>query len=441
VDLLRRLVVVGVLTGVVVVPARAYGAAGALERSFGDDGKAVTDVLHGAFDSAYAVAQQPNGKLVVAGFAETQSGKRFLVLRYRVDGKLDKTFGSDGRVLTSFGGSFQQARDVAVTDAGIVVAGTANVGGRTAFALARYLADGSLDPAFGSGGRVLAHATSESMDSANALALVPGGDLLVAGSTLSPTATPSDFAVARFDSAGTIDTAFGSGGFATVDFSGRSDRAAGIARTPGGDVVLAGASEVDRDSDFALAEVDTASGAPVPDFGSNGSVRTPFGGGTPMAAEALDVAVLGNGKIVACGSAFQGPMIREHDAALARYLPDGSPDGSFGSGGRRILDVGMPGGDDIATSLAVQPNGKMVTAGTTSIKVWMNDHRIAVTRYRTDGSLDTSFGVHGTTTTDFGNGWDLARDLLITGSGSIVVVGEAGAPRGGDVAVVLYKAS
>jgi uncharacterized delta-60 repeat protein len=179
----------------------------------------------------------------------------------------------------------------------------------------------------------------------------------------------------------------------------------------------------------------------VPGFGTGGKVRTAFGGSTPMPAEALDVVALANGKIVACGSAFQGPMIREHDAALVRYLPDGTPDASFGAGGRRILDVGIPGGDDIATSLAVQSNGKIVTAGTTSTKVWMNDHRFAVTRYRTDGSLDTSFGMHGTVDTDFGNGWDLARDLLIAGDGTIVVVGEAGASRGGDVAVARYKSS
>jgi uncharacterized delta-60 repeat protein len=440
VSLLRRVVVAAVLAGVAIVPARAYGAAGALDRSFGDDGAALTDVLHGAFDTAYAEALQPNGKIVVVGFAENGSGERFLVLRYRTDGKLDKTFGTGGRVLTSFGGSFQQARDVVVTDAGIVVAGTANVNGRTAFAIARYRPDGSLDPSFGNGGRVLAHVTSQSMDTGSALLTLPGGDLLVAGSTLSPTDTPSDFAAARFDPSGTLVSGFGSGGFATVDFSGRSDRAAAAALTPGGDIVLAGASEVDRDSDFALAELD-GTGVPVPGFGSGGSLRTGFGGSTPTAAEALDVVALANGKIVACGSAFLGPMIREHDAALVRYLPDGTPDASFGSGGRRTTDVGIPGGDDIATSLAVQPNGKLVTAGTTSIKVWMNDHRFAVTRYRTDGSLDTSFGLHGTVDTDFGNGWDLARDVLIDADGRIVVAGEAGASRGGDVAVARYKAS
>jgi hypothetical protein len=66
-DRLRRLIVIAVLFGVAIVPARAYGVGGALDRSFGDDGRVVTDVLHGAFDTAYAVAQQPNGKLVVAG--------------------------------------------------------------------------------------------------------------------------------------------------------------------------------------------------------------------------------------------------------------------------------------------------------------------------------------------------------------------------------------
>jgi uncharacterized delta-60 repeat protein len=434
----RHLVAVAFLAAVVFVPAAAGGAAGDLDRSFGHDGVVVTDVLHGAFDTAYGIAEQSNGKIVVAGTVETTAGQRFCVVRYRTNGKLDRKFGGDGRVTTSFGGSFQQARDVAIQDGKIVVAGTADASGRAAFALARYLPDGTLDPAFGSSGRVLAHIGPGSIDSASALLILPSGDLVVAGSTLSPTSSPSDFAVARFDSTGALIPSFGGDGRVTVDFGEGDDRADTLSRTGGGGIVLAGSSELDGNSAFALAELHP-NGDLVPAFGTGGIVRTIFGGADPMPAEALGVATLQSGKVIAVGSVFVGPMSREHDAALARYRSDGSLDPTFGSGGLVTNDVGIPRGDDVATSVAIQANGKIVTAGSTSIKTFMFDHRFAVTRYLTDGTLDAGFGSDGSVTTDFGKGWDLARDVVVTDDGAILAAGEAGASRGGDIAVARYR--
>ncbi len=436
----RHVVAAVLLATVVFAPATASGAAGDLDRSFGHDGVAVTDVFHGAFDTAYGIVEQPNGKIVVAGTVETSAGERFCVLRYRANGKLDPTFGGDGRETTSFGGSFQQARDVAIQNGKIVVAGTAEASGGTAFALARYLPDGTLDPSFGSSGRVLAHIAAGSIDSASALLVLPSGDLVVAGSTLSPTSTPSDFAAARFDPSGTPMSSFGGDGTVTVDFGGRDDRATSLTRAAGGGIVLAGSSEVDGSSDFALAEL-RANGDPAPAFGTGGIERTTFGGADPVPSEALDVQTLPSGKLIAIGSVFVGPMIREHDAALARYRTDGSLDPTFGSGGLVTTDLGSPHGDDVAISVAIQANGKIVTAGTTSIKTFMYDHRFAVSRYLTDGTLDAGFGSGGSVTTDFGKGWDLARDVIVAGDGTILAAGEAGSSRGGDIAVARYRAA
>jgi uncharacterized delta-60 repeat protein len=436
----RHVVAAVLLVAAVLDPARASGAAGDLDRSFGHDGVAVTDVLHGAFDTAYGIVQQPNGKIVVAGTVETAAGERFCVLRYRANGRLDRAFGGDGRVTTSFGGSFQQARDVAIQSGKIVVAGTAEANGGTAFALARYLPDGTLDPSFGSSGRVLAHIAAGSTDSASALLVLPSGDLVVAGSTLSPTSTPSDFAAARFDPSGTPMASFGGDGTVTVDFGGRDDRATSLTRAAGGGIVLAGSSEVGGRSDFALAEL-RASGDPTPGFGTRGIVRTTFGGVKPVPSEALDVETLSSGKLIAVGSVFVGPMTREHDAALARYGSDGTLDPTFGSRGLVTTDLGSPHGDDVATSVAIQANGKIVTAGTTSFKTFMYDHRFAVSRYLTDGTLDAGFGSGGSVTTDFGKGWDLARDVILTGDGAILAAGEAGSSRGGDIAVARYRAT
>src|SRR5205823_5199649 len=139
----------------------------------------------------------------------------FAVARYNADGSLDTTFGSGGTVTTNFGpgATYDDADGVAIqSDGKIVVAGTCNRGGSdNVFAVARYNADGSLDSTFGSGGTVTTDfGLGGSDDSAYAVALQPDGKIVAAGATYLG-GVPGDFALARYNPDGTLDSTFGGG--------------------------------------------------------------------------------------------------------------------------------------------------------------------------------------------------------------------------------------
>jgi uncharacterized delta-60 repeat protein len=174
--------------GKIVVAGQAQGFAlarytpnGVLDPTFGSGGKVTTPTdRHGA--AALAVVRQRDGKIVASGFI----GAGFAVVRYNPDGSFDPTFGTGGTVITDFGGTQGAARSLVLQpDGRIVAAGSA--GGN--FALARYNLDGSLDPTFGTGGKVV---TSASPDGANAVVLQPDGRIVVAGSAA------GNFALARY---------------------------------------------------------------------------------------------------------------------------------------------------------------------------------------------------------------------------------------------------
>jgi len=211
----------------------------------------------GGSDYGFSVALQPDGKIVVAGYA----GGDFALARYNSDGALDTSFGSGGKVTTDFGGSYHpDGFSVALQpDGKIVVAGYA--GGD--FALARYNSDGALDTSFGSGGKVTTDFGGS--DAGYSVALQPDGKIVVAGYA------GLDFALARYNSDGALDTSFGTGGKVTTDFSGGRDVGYSVALQPDGKIVVAGYAGVD----FALARYNS-DGALDTSFGSGGKVTTDF---------------------------------------------------------------------------------------------------------------------------------------------------------------------
>lgn len=157
-----------------------------------------------------------------------------------------------------------------------------------------------------------------------------------------------------------------------------------------------------------------------PSFGRNGRVTTDL---APGSTTILGVAIQGNGKIVAagCASATANGCVTgdsSDDFALARYLPDGTLDESFGQGGIVVTD--FTGSSDVAHAVAVQGDGKLVVAGTS---VRADTPGFAVARYNRDGSLDPSFGEGGMAFTDFSGGGAYGLALALQWDGKIVVAG------------------
>ncbi len=373
-----------------VTSARA--AAGDLDPSFGTGGLVTTD-FGDRGDFALALATQQDGKIVVAGNSSTLdfSDTDFALARYNPDGGLDATFGGGGTVLSDFGSSIDAAFDVVIqSDGKVVAAGTSS----RDFAVARYRSDGSLDSTFGNGGLVTTDFGS--FDQATALTLQPDGKLVAVGVSV------GDFTLARYNSDGSLDTSFGSGGKVLTDF-GSFDQAFDVAVTTGGKIVVGGRTG----GDFALAQYE-ANGSLDASFGSGGKVTTNFGGTDQAFAIALDSA----GRITAAGTA-------SYDFALARYNSDGSSDASFGSSGTVTPDFSF-GSVDTAFGVVVQSDGRITAGGGTGAAAGSS---FALARYTSNGSLDLDFGSGGTVTTTFGHARNNANDIALQADGKVVAAG------------------
>ncbi len=298
-------------------------------------------------------------------------------------GSLDPTFDADGKLTTEIGeGTEDFVLAAAIQpDGKIVAAGVSYANGSMAAALVRYTKDGSLDTSFGLDGKVITPAVS-----AYAVAIQSDGKIVAAGDN-GPQA-----AVFRYNSDGSLDPSFGVGGIVSVSFYD-ADIAYAVALQPDGKIVIAGYGEgpffapQNHTTDFALARLN-ADGTLDASFGVGGKVIAPFGSGGFFADVANSVIIQGDGKIVAAGWAadFDYGYV-----ALVRLNSNGSFDNSFGNNGK-VLSYPV-GGNGWAVAATLQPDGKIVAAG--GYYNSETDLGFAITRYKTNGSLDTSFDTDG----------------------------------------------
>ncbi|MDZ8096182.1 MAG: DUF4347 domain-containing protein, partial [Nostoc sp. DedQUE05] len=373
------------------------------DTSFSSDGKVTTDLGFIAIDIGRSVALQTDGKIIVAG----DSNGDFALVRYNTDGSLDTSFNSNGKVTTDLGLlSIDIGYSLAIqADGKIIVAGTNG----TDFALARYNSNGSLDTSFSSDGKVTT-GFGLTIDIAHSTTVQADGKIIVAGTD------GTDFALARYNSNGSLDTSFSSDGKVTTDFGLLAiDIVYSTAVQADGKIIVAGVSN----GDFALARYNS-NGSLDTSFSSDGKVTTDFG------LLAIDIVystvVQADGKILVAGES-------NGDFALARYNSDGSLDTSFSSDGKVTTDFGLLP-NEIAYSLAVQADGKILVAG-------VSNNDFALVRYNSDGSIDTTFDNDGKVNTDLGLGLltlDIAYGLVQQPDGKIIVAGTDGT----DFAVVRY---
>jgi uncharacterized delta-60 repeat protein len=225
--------------------------AGELDPSFGAGGTVITD-FSGFEDLALALVAQSDGKILVAGDTVGPVNTiNFGLARYNNDGSLDASFGSDGKVVIDFFGSFDEAFAIALQpDNKIILAGTTHTSETgNNLALARFNSDGSLDTTFGSGGKVVTDRLLR-FDRAKAVALQPNGQILAGGVGIGSRGT-NDFAIARFNSDGALDSSFGTGGITMSDFSISPDEIEDIALQPDGKIIAVGNAR----NDFAVASI------------------------------------------------------------------------------------------------------------------------------------------------------------------------------------------
>lgn len=349
-----------------------------------------------------------------------QSQVDFALTRYNPDGSLDSTFGNNGKVTTDFFGGFDAAHGLAIQlDGKIVAVGTTGLD----FAVARYNPNGTLDTTFGAGGLVETDFDS-GIDVALAVA-INNKRITVAGLTYN--GVSSQFAVAQYLPDGTLDSLINNTGTITTSFTGGLDGADAVAIQPDGYIVVAGRAG----TAWGLARYDKEGELDFR-FGNGGLVITNFAGDTNSAG-AGEVLVQTDGKIIATGIAITGT---KKDFALARYNSDGTLDPTFNGTG--IVTTDFVGGDDSGQGAVLQPDGKIVVAGLAFVQVAT---QFALARYDSNGSLDPTFGANGKVLTDLPGVGEGANAIALQADGRIVVAGFANPGNTYDFAIARYNNS
>jgi uncharacterized delta-60 repeat protein len=325
---------------------------GSLDPTYGVAGKASTTAAGGIG----AMVLQTDGKAVVVG-------QRY-VARFTTSGSLDSSFGGNGVVPVSFTASSDELQGVALQpDGRIVVVGFAHVNGQIDFAVARFLSEGTLDGSFGTGGKVTTDFNGQ-VDEAWAALVQSDGSIVVAGHAATSTALGlnHDFAVARYTSAGVLDQGFGTGGKVTTNIGGRTDLAHAAALQADGKILLTGrvADGGGDDPDVALVRY-TTSGTPDPSFGTAGIQRIDLSNGSWD--EAADLMVQPDGTILVAVEAVVGGRF---DFEVARFTSGGSLDSGFGTQGLATVG-GFSTQNDVIRGLARQADGKIVVVGGTAL--------------------------------------------------------------------------
>jgi uncharacterized delta-60 repeat protein len=295
--------------------------------------------------------------------------------------------------------------------------------------LSRYLANGSLDTAFGTAGRVTIVADGGGDDTMQALALQSDGKIVVAGFTAPPGASNnSNFVALRYNTDGSVDTGFGSGGKVVTDFNGMRDQASAVMVQSDGKVVVAGFVTLGTPpvgvQDFAVVRY-LPNGTPDPAFGVGGKATLNVGGGLDFVSAA---ALQADGKIVVTGRVSTDGGSGNPDIGVARFLANGSPDLGFGTNGIVRIDFGIggvaPAGFDggkldLPNAVVIQPDGRILIGGRT------NESGVdssALVRLTSRGQLDTSFNNSGLLASSLTGE---VKGIALQADGKIVVAGSS----------------
>lgn len=382
----------------------AWAQAGQLDTTFATKGIFILNPI-GNQGGSTRVALQTDGKIVFAAASgdPQQSNNGIALVRLNADGTPDSSFGTAGVVV--FGVEHTVPVGVAIQADGKIVVGSAaaqHVDGGASFGLARFNSNGSADPSFGTGGQVFGGTIRGA-----ALALQPDGKILLTGGS----------ALARFDSNGQLDSTFANGGLTALP------------------IILAGAIGLQSDGKILIASAAIGSGdssGTIVRFNPNGTLDKTFGlfgevasvssGGifdTTGTALVSGIVLQPDGKFIVAGTIasklINPPGSINTGFGLVRYNPNGSIDTSFGNRGGVLTNFGS-NPNATAFALAIQSNGDIIAAGQAGSS-------LALSRYSGAGKLDTTFGSGGTVTTSLGSNPSAISSLALQSDGKIVAAG------------------
>ena len=342
----------------------------------------------------------------------------FPIMSQSQNGSLDLSFGIAGKVITNVGNSDGVSTVAVQTDGKILVAGVTKNATDYDFALVRYNTNGTLDNSFGNGGIVTTDI--DSSETAYSMAIQSDGKILLAGLIVN-----QDFALVRYNSNGTLDNNFGTGGKLITNISGTAGLRTAVVIQNDGKIVLASQVHQLNDDDIVLIR-----------YNSNGTLDNTFGNGgiqtTDIAGAnegAYSVVLQTDSKIVVCGSS----SAVNTRIVLLRYNTDGTLDNTFGNGGIQTTTCGVVA---LGYSVAIQSDGKIVVGGETmSI---FPDRDFVLLRYKTNGTLDSTFGNGGITITP-NDSLDNGQAIAIQNDGKILFGGRTKSATNFDFRLDCYN--
>ncbi len=403
-----RLVVTGTSGGALAI-AR-FNSDGSLDTSFNAGSGFRT--LGGGFTSGTAIALQGDGKIVVGGV----SSGTFGFVRLNTDGTLDATFNGSGTQVVTFSQGASLTAIAIQGDGKIVGGGSATTGGGPANAATRLNSNGTVDTSFGTSGKLVSSVFGS--DTPAAMALLGDGRFLLAGRTVTGSGAIDEDLV-MVTAAGAIDTTFGTGGGVTEDFGSAPSQAKATLVQTDGKIVIAGTvpyelPQTNRPAQSSVVARYNSDGTLDTGFGTGGMVVNPTGATGTKGWAANAIAQQADGKLVTAGfNRVAGTT--NYEIEVARYTTSGALDASFGSGG--FVEISVHGVDDEATSIAIQSNGSIVVGGFTRNGTFYNS---VVLRLTSSGALDTTFNSTGISEVSITTGSDQVTAIALQSDGKIV---------------------
>ena len=362
-----------------------HDANGSPDTGFGTSGS-VDTAVGGASMHAKAVAVRSGGKLLVGGAVFSDGSWNFALARLNGDGSPDTGFGTNGGVAIPISSGYDETTSMAVApDGKIVLAGfTQPASGGQNIALARYNADGTPDMSFDADGMLISALPS---GNSSDVLVQPDGKIVVAGT--GPGTGFRDMTLVRYNLDGSLDTGFDTDGVVQTDFAGSSDAANALALQQDSKIVAAGVANTapgHGDEDFALARYNP-DGSLDTSFDSDGKVKTDISSTAEFSSydAANDLAIQPDGKIVAAGKAqtrTPGTFVNLDDFALARFNANGALDKTFSGDGKLMTNFGSA--NDVANAIALQPDGRILAGGKTGDSEVNN---LAIARYYGDDTV------------------------------------------------------
>lgn len=387
-----------------ITHAKLYAQPGSLDKSFNDSGKVITKVLNATNGNYYnsqinALALQNDGKIVIGGLATNN----FLTGRYLQNGKLDQAFAVNGfrfnQISDRESGTPETGGVAVQNDGKIILAGSTTNGSYESFRLLRFFPDGSVDfiNRIADFGNRLEEITSYGF-----------GVALLSDQTIIEVGSP-DFAIAKYKTDGYLDSSYGTNGKVVTDLD-EDATALAVAVEPNDEIVLAGfTGHYFSNTNIALAKYKT-NGTLDSSFGVNGIVTTDLNGSEFANA----VKIQPDGKIVIAGTTNVSGSTK---FLAIRYLSNGTIDNSFGTNGVATTSFGS-GSADNCTALAIY-NNRILLGGYTNAN---DTTAFALAQFNMNGTLDNSFGTNGKTTTTFGSATSAAA-LVVQSDGKILMAG------------------